>query len=114
MVGGKIDPGETAWEAALRELREETGLTVQTFWSLPSLNTFYEWTRDAVSLAPAFAAEVDGAVVLCNEHDGHAWLSVDEAESRLRWPEQRRLLRLTDSLLAAGPLAPEWTIRVSV
>ena len=42
MIGGKVDAGETAWQAALRELREETGLTPTRFWSLPSVNHFYE------------------------------------------------------------------------
>jgi dihydroneopterin triphosphate diphosphatase len=26
MIGGKVDPDETYWEGALRELKEETGL----------------------------------------------------------------------------------------
>ena len=32
-VAGKIEEGETAWQAALRELNEETGLTPTTFYS---------------------------------------------------------------------------------
>lgn len=28
-IGGKLDPGETAWEAAVREVREETGVVVE-------------------------------------------------------------------------------------
>ncbi|MEM1056428.1 MAG: NUDIX pyrophosphatase [Bacteroidota bacterium] len=112
MVGGKIDPGETAWEAALRELREETELTVRRFWSLPSVNTFYEWHRDTVALAPAFAAEVEGAVTLCDEHDALAWLPAETAATRLGWPEQRRLLLLADALLRDGSLSPAWEIPV--
>ncbi|HIG75692.1 MAG TPA: NUDIX pyrophosphatase [Bacteroidetes bacterium] len=110
MVGGKIDPGETAWAAALRELREETGMVPRRFWSLPSVNTFYDWSRDIVALAPAFAAEVQGGVTLCAEHDAYEWLPPAEAASRLGWPEQQRLLRLADALLEAGPLAPSWEI----
>lgn len=112
MVGGKIDPGETAWQAALRELREETGRTPRRFWSLPSVNAFYDWSRDTVALAPAFAAEVYGEVALCAEHDAFEWLPPTEAASRLRWPEQKRLLQLADALLEAGPLAPSWEIPV--
>ena len=114
MVGGKIDSGETAWQAALRELAEETGFAVghglARFWALPSVNTFYEWQRDTVTLAPAFAAEVAGAPQLDAEHDAFEWLPADEAAARLVWPEQRRLLTLASDLLQSGPIPPERTI----
>lgn len=110
MVGGKIDPGETAWAAALRELAEETALEVLRFWALPSVNVFYEWRRDTVALAPAFAAEVRGDVRLDAEHTEAEWLPPEAAAERLAWPEQRRLLRLAASLLASGEIAPELEI----
>ncbi|HBQ58180.1 MAG TPA: NUDIX domain-containing protein, partial [Balneolaceae bacterium] len=42
MVGGKVQEGESRWEAGLRELKEETGLTPLKFWTIPSVNQFYE------------------------------------------------------------------------
>ena len=110
MVGGKIDAGETAWQAALRELDEETGLAVTRFWALPSVNAFYEWSRDTVALVPAFAAEASGEVALDGEHDGYEWLPPEAAAERLAWPEQQRLLRLAARLLATGRIAPELEI----
>ena len=114
MVGGKIEPGETAWQAALRELAEETGFAARSgltaFWALPSVNTFYEWTRDTVALIPAFAAEVTGDPQLDGEHDAFEWLPADEAAARLAWPEQRRLLTLASDLLASGARPPELAI----
>ena len=110
MIGGKIDPGETAWQSALRELAEETGLTPTRLWALPSVNHFYEWQRDTVALIPAFAAEVTGEPVLCEEHDAFDWLPVEDAAERLFWPEQRRLLRLAGELVATGQIAPELEI----
>jgi len=53
MVGGKIDAGEAAWQAALRELREETGCAPARLWALPSVNTFYEWRHDRVNRRPS-------------------------------------------------------------
>lgn len=108
MVGGKVQPGEPAWRAALRELCEETGRRPRRAWTLPSANVFYEWEADAVRVLPAFAAELDADPVLCREHDAFAWLGAEEAAARLAWPEQQRLLRLADTLLRAGAVLPAW------
>ena len=95
MVGGGIDSGEAAWETAHRELHEETGCTPERFWALPSVNTFYEWKSDRISLTPAFAAEISEPITLNAEHDTYAWVSPSEACERLHWPEQQRLAVLT-------------------
>lgn len=100
MVGGKIKDGEAAWEAAQRELEEETGLSPVHFWTLPSVNHFYEWEEDRLHLIPAFAAEVEGEPTLDPEHDGSAWVDVGMALNNLTWPEQKRLLRLTNRLIS--------------
>lgn len=110
MVGGKIQPGEAAWQAALRELREETGLVPVCAWTLPSVNTFYEWQYDRVNLAPAFAAEVAGDPVLDDEHDAFVWLEAEAAAGRMQWPEQARLLRLAARLLAGPAIEPGWLL----
>lgn len=102
MVGGKIEQNETAWEAALREVQEETGRTPVRFWALPSLNTFYEWQADRINLIPAFAAALPDDPVLDDEHTSFRWLPPSEAAEQLRWPEQQRLLRLADRLLRDG------------
>ncbi|NBC18516.1 MAG: NUDIX domain-containing protein, partial [Bacteroidetes bacterium] len=86
MVGGKIATGEAAWEAALREVQEETGRTPSRFWALPSVNAFYEWQHDRINLTPAFAAELDADPVLNHEHDAFAWLPAEDAAARLQWP----------------------------
>ncbi|MEM0962992.1 MAG: NUDIX domain-containing protein [Bacteroidota bacterium] len=113
MIGGKIRAEEAAWQAALRELDEETGWRsgygLRQLWTLPSVNAFYEWRRDRVVWAPAFAAEVEGDPELDDEHDAWAWLPAEDAAGRLAWPEQARLLRLAASL--AGTNRPEaWTV----
>lgn len=102
MVGGKMEPDEPAWQAAVRELQEETSRTPRRLWALPSANIFYEWEHDRVNVTPAFAAELNADPVLDREHDAFGWLSVDEATQRLVWPEQQRLVRLAARLLRDG------------
>jgi dATP pyrophosphohydrolase len=102
MVGGKIEQNEAAWETALREVEEETGHSPDQFWTIPSVNAFYEWQDDRVNLIPAFAASLPGDPVLDDEHDDFAWLPAQEAARRLAWPEQQRLLRMADQLLRDG------------
>ena len=99
MVAGKIRSGEQAWQSAVRELWEETGLHPAELVVVPSTNQFYEWQTDRLHVIPAFAARVDGNPTLNEEHDHSEWLSADMAEARLGWPEQRRLLRMVDGLV---------------
>lgn len=106
MIGGKIEDGEAAWEAAQRELAEETGLAPLRLWTLPSVNHFYEWEQDQLHLIPAFAAEVEGEPTLDDEHDASAWVDVGMALSNMTWPEQKRLLRLTNRLLTTDDAIP--------
>lgn len=106
MVAGKIEEGEQAWQAAVRELWEETGLAPGGLWVIPSTNQFYEWQTDRVQVIPAFAAEVSRDPTLNPEHDAFKWCGVDEAVSGLDWPEQRRLLRMVDEM-ANGRAFPD-------
>jgi dihydroneopterin triphosphate diphosphatase len=109
MVGGKIEGVETAWEAALRELKEETGFAPRHFWAVPSANIFFDWREDRVNIAPVFAAEVDGEPRLDGEHADWSWMDVEDACDRVVYPEQRRLLRCIDTALADG-IPDDWHI----
>jgi dATP pyrophosphohydrolase len=102
MVGGGIEDGETAWEAGLRELREETGQVPAHFWALPSANRFYEWETDRVHVIPAFAAEITGEPTLNHEHDRADWFAPNAAAGRLLWPEPKRLVHLAARCLQDG------------
>lgn len=112
MVAGKVEDGETYWEAALRELDEETGLKQTLFWTLPSVNQFYEHKSDQVLSIPAFAAEVDhdADIQLDSEHEDYKWFDIETATERIYWPEQRRLLRLLDQILISNQILDDWLV----
>ena len=75
-VHGRIEPGESPEQAAVREVREETGLEVQRLYNV-MVQPFYLHKLAAVELAVVFAAFVrrDRDIVLGEEHMRHEWLS---------------------------------------
>lgn len=115
MIGGKVKEEEKYWEAALREFREETSLEPGTFWTIPSMNSFYEAKSDQIHQIPAFAIEISDGLkpVLDDEHTEFEWISIEALDSYLSWPEQKRLIRLTNHILVNGQILPEWLIDIS-
>ena len=103
IVHGHIEPGEEPADAAVREVREETGLSVARLYNL-RVQPFYLHRARVVQFAIVFVAFVDErqSVVIGNEHDRAEWLSVDEALGRLGFPAERASLREAVELLATG------------
>lgn len=93
-VQGHIEPGETAYEAAFRELQEETGLSCQKFYQASYVNRFYLAQTDQIILSPVFCAEVSGEVTLSDEHTEYKWVSFEEAMHTYPWPGQRKSLQI--------------------
>lgn len=105
-VHGRVEPGETPVEAALRELKEETGLTPARLYNV-TVQPFYLHRSDTIQAAVVFAAFVENdAVTLGDEHAAHAWLDVPAAMERFAWPRERESLRDIVSLLSAGDAGP--------
>lgn len=104
IVTGSIDRGESAVDAARRELAEETGLLPVRFWTVPWVSSFYEPARDLLHVMAFFAAEAapDTEVRLSAEHDRAAWLPFQEASARLVWPAQRQGLEVVRHYIAGG------------
>jgi len=112
MVGGKVKKHELRWQAAIRELKEETGLRPELFWNVPTLNHFYEHKTDQIHLIPAFAAKVafKSAVVLDNEHNDYKWVESGAADQYIFWPEQLRIINCISNIVINDQILPDWII----
>lgn len=91
MVSGKLERGENAVEATLREIKEETGLTPNRLYSTNLVEQFYDTDYHVINLVPVFLAFVDqDAEVILNqyEHDAYKWIDYEEAEDYLEFDNQ--------------------------
>lgn len=99
-VGGHIEEsrGETAWQAALRELDEETGLSTERWFRVDRPETFYNPENDTIYIVPAFAALVsaDAEPTISDEHRDWRWQRVEDAAGAVDWAAMR------DSILVVG------------
>ncbi|MDM5279102.1 NUDIX hydrolase [Paenibacillus silvae] len=87
-IGGGIEHGEKAWEAALREIREETGITEVRLYSSNRFEQFYSPTEDYIYMAPVFVGYVHEhqPVQLNHEHSEHRWMTFEEAKHHAALP----------------------------
>jgi type II secretory ATPase GspE/PulE/Tfp pilus assembly ATPase PilB-like protein/8-oxo-dGTP pyrophosphatase MutT (NUDIX family) len=106
-VYGKIDRGERPERAAIRELREETGLEPESLYNV-TVSSFYLHESQTIQMCITFAAFVseDSAVALAEEHQGCEWVSLQEACERFTWPREAQALRDARHLLARGNAGP--------
>ena len=108
-VRGKIEQGETAWAAALRELREEAGLSPREFYQLDTVDIFYLHGDDTIWHCPGFCAVVarDARVILNPEHDAFRWIARSQIDSEFLWPGERaQLAELCREILDNGKAKP--------
>ncbi|KRG14710.1 NUDIX hydrolase [Virgibacillus soli] len=93
-MGGSIESGETAWESALREIKEETGISKILLYSANKFDQIYSPQENYVYLAPVFVGYVenDEEVKLNEEHSEYRWLSFTEAIETVSLPGNDEVL----------------------
>jgi 8-oxo-dGTP diphosphatase len=92
-VGGKIDLNEDPYTAAVREVREETGLAVKDLTLKAVINELapppdrsYNW------LIFHFIAEYDGGEVATTDEGELVWLEADQIKAAQLFPSVRPLI----------------------
>lgn len=100
IVTGRIERREKAFETALREVNEESGLNPERLFVLPHTTTFYSPRTDAISLIPLFVCLVDDSnVTLSKEHDEFMWLDAVKASRKLYFKSQKENVKFIESNL---------------
>lgn len=93
-VAGHVEAGEAGWQAARRELAEETGLVALAWHATGFCEQFYSMHTGCIEIVPAFVARVadDALVTLDGEHSEYRWVSIEEAAALFPFGSQRDLL----------------------
>jgi len=80
LPGGKVEEGESVMEAGIREVKEETGLTVK---NLKKLHSAYEGDWKVVTY---YTKDYTG-IINTNENHRIEWLTLDKLCNSKSWPK---------------------------
>jgi len=109
-VAGKIESGEAAWEAAIRELNEETGFTPKRIFVADHVSRFYEQFGNRINLVPVFGIEVDSEhVTLSEEHCEYRWVDFETAKNTLVWNGQKDGITAVNDMVVSNDDRMRWS-----
>lgn len=99
---GKLDPGESPLEAAIREVKEETGVTVGSPTYLGE--TTYPLSNEIVKRVHYWVMKAHGASPFetSDEIDAISWLPIAKAIIRLSYEGDKEILSLATPHLLSG------------
>lgn len=96
---GKLEAEERSWQAALREVREETGLKPNELKFISNFKAYERFflrggKEKIFKIVILYLAETrQPQVVVSHEHEGYGWFTFPDAKRAMaRYPENIRIL----------------------
>ena len=107
LPGGRIEPGERAMDAALRELMEETGVTARITGLLDVVDGLFPEAGRHYVLIDYAAAWLAGEPVAGDDALEARFVALDQVEALIDWSETRRVIRMAIEAATVAPLKTE-------
>lgn len=99
LPGGMQHLGETIFETAVREVREETGLDIAPLGIITALDAMTQDAKNKIeyhyTIIEVFAESLEGEPEAHDDAQDVCWADLDEVASLCSWPEVARVVRLS-------------------
>lgn len=104
--GGRIEPGETAADAALRELAEETGVRAELLGMVAVVDAIARDEAGGLAshhlLVDYAALWLEGEPRAGDDAAAACWIGIAQAPALVAWPETARVIALAAQRAAQG------------
>ncbi len=109
---GKLEGGERSWQAAFREVREETGLKsteLKLLGNFKAFEKFFFWfgNQRIFRVIILYLAETtqDKITIVPGDHEGYAWVTLSEAKKIMtKYKEAIKILQRAYDYIQRGKI----------